>query len=724
MKNTILTIALALLVAAPLSTIGATATQAGAPLSANTAVRGESASTVYWYANDGKRYVFLNTTTFYSWFPSFSDVRTVLDSDLVTIPLGGNVTYRPGAKLVKIDTDPKVYAVAKNGVLRHVTSEYLAEQLYGADWRYNVHDIPDVYFTNYTVGTPIYNVYDYNVSNEYNGVSTPSDSLRNPTNWTSILGYFNATANRTTLNAGENLTLTATLRGGYTLPSNYRIEIQDPRTAQSIKTCWNVTTCSTSINMVITGGITNIIFHARLIDGNGTVIADEWFPTVSITDGSTSNSLTIWTDKTSINSGDSVMVSAWSSDTFNASRIEVRDERDNSLVFTCYDVRNCSQSRTFFRRNTSENTFRLYAQLKDWNGAVLRTAYTPTMTFNGTSQTGTLTLTADRTSITSGQAVQLNAYYGGTFPTNGRVEIQSYTYGAAYPGSQTVLHNFTTVKTCYTNSCHVTVHPTTSSDYRAVVFNSNGTIVDGWVGQCSGGSSCENIGNYVKHISVSGSGSSNGDNRINGLVLNADRTNINAGELVRLTANAFNSGTWSYTGNRIDIVDAHRGTIVRTCYDVSTCVVDVYPQAQSSTNLTAQYQARIYDRNGVLAMTQYGPVIYLSSANGTTNGSNGNTTLGTGTITFAPTDALHPNRNVYLTATFVDSNIPLYDAQVRIYTEDSSTPIATCNSAYTCSVSYSTGPSPMTTRTYAQLSNHYNAESYVETPRVTLTTTW
>ncbi|MCR4256541.1 MAG: hypothetical protein NUW08_02445, partial [Candidatus Uhrbacteria bacterium] len=303
-------------------------------------------------------------------------------------------------------------------------------------------------------------------------------------------------------------------------------------------------------------------------------------------------------------------------------------------------------------------------------------------------------------------------------PTNGRLEIQSFTYGAAYPGSPTILHNFTTVKTCYTNSCQVTVYPTTDTDYRAVVFNANGTIVEGWVGQCSGGMYCENISNYVENIYVTGSGS--GDNRINGLVLNANRTNINAGDRVRLTANAFNSGTWSYTGNRIDIVDAHRGTIVKTCYDVSTCVADVYPQAQSATNLSAQYQVRIYDRNGVLAMSQYSPVIYLTSY----NGSNGNSTIGTGAITFAPTDALHPNRNVYLTSTFTGSSVPQYDAQVRIYTEQSSTPIAICNGGYTCAVSYPTGSSPMTTRIYGQLSNRFSVGTYAETPRVSLTTTW
>ena len=598
MKKSLLMFVLALLVAAPLSAFDTNVAQAGAPLSANIAVRGESAVTVYWYANDGKRYVFPNAAAYFTWFPSWDSVRTITDADLISIPLGGNATYRPGAKLVKINTDPRTYAVAKGGVLRHVTSESLASQLYGADWRSDIHDIPDTYFTNYTVGAPIYNESDYNVSNEYHGVSTPSDSLRATTN-------------------------------------------------------------------------------------------------------GTSGTLSIWTDKTSINSGDAITVSAWSSDTFNVSRIEVYDERDNNLVFTCYSVQNCSQSRTFFRRNTSENTFRLYAQLKDWNGTVLRTTYSPTVTFNGTNQMGTLTLTADRTSITGGQTVTLTAQYGSDLPTNSYLVIRAAGYTGMNPSSQSGYG----LTTCYTRFCTITVNPYVNTSYQAHIVQ-NGSIT----------AQSSQVSVYVD-----GSGSSNdGVNYINGLVLNADRTSINPGNVVRLTADAFKSGTWSYTGNRIDIVDAHRGTIVRTCYDVSTCVADVYPQAQSATNLTAQYQARIYDRNGVFAMSQYSPVIYLTSY----NGSNGNSTIGTGTITFAPTDALHPNRNVYLTSTFTGSNIPLYDAQVRIYTEQSSTPIATCNAGYTCSVSYPTGSSPMTTRIYGQLSNRFSVGTYAETPRVNLTTTW
>ena len=112
-------------------------------------------ATVYYLATDGKRYVFPNLKTYLTWFSGFSDVATVSQQDLASFPLGGNVTYRPGIKLVKIVSDPKVYAVDNGGVLRWVTSESLAVSLYGSDWSKKVDDVPDAFFTNYSSGASV-----------------------------------------------------------------------------------------------------------------------------------------------------------------------------------------------------------------------------------------------------------------------------------------------------------------------------------------------------------------------------------------------------------------------------------------------------------------------------------------------------------------------------------------------------------------------------------------
>ncbi len=124
-----------------------------------------SGDTVYYFASNGKRFVFPNSKTYFTWYTNFDGVKTIPDGALSTIPLGGNVTYRPGRKMVKITTDPRTYVVDGTGVLRHVTSEQLAESLYGIAWKNQIDDIPDGFFINYRLGTPIQTVSDYQPAN-------------------------------------------------------------------------------------------------------------------------------------------------------------------------------------------------------------------------------------------------------------------------------------------------------------------------------------------------------------------------------------------------------------------------------------------------------------------------------------------------------------------------------------------------------------------------------
>ena len=114
-----------------------------------------SGPAVYFYDNDGKRYVFPNEKTYFSWFSDFSSVKTITDAELAAIMIGGNVTVRPGTKLVKITTDPKVYAVSKCGTLHWIESEAVAKALYGDAWATRVIDVPDSFFVNYSIGSSI-----------------------------------------------------------------------------------------------------------------------------------------------------------------------------------------------------------------------------------------------------------------------------------------------------------------------------------------------------------------------------------------------------------------------------------------------------------------------------------------------------------------------------------------------------------------------------------------
>jgi len=112
-------------------------------------------SAVYYLGDDGQRYVFPNTSTYMSWYSDFSGVVTVPSTELQSYPIGGNVTMRPGTNLVKITTDPTVYAVEPGGELRSIVSEENAIDLYGADWASRVVDVPDAFFVNYEKGSAL-----------------------------------------------------------------------------------------------------------------------------------------------------------------------------------------------------------------------------------------------------------------------------------------------------------------------------------------------------------------------------------------------------------------------------------------------------------------------------------------------------------------------------------------------------------------------------------------
>ena len=504
MRKTLISLLTFALIASPLMGLGNTAKAA----TTNTAVRGESALTVYWYAPDGKRYTFPNASTYFTWFPSFDTVTNISDADLQAIPLGNqNVTYRPGAKLVKVQTDPKVYAVSKNALLRHVTSESLAHDLYGADWRLQVTDIPDTFFTNYTVGTPIYSASDYNVSNEYNGVTYPHESLK-------------------------------------------------------------------------------------------------------------------------------------------------------------------------------------------------------TATTGSTNQSGALTLSADRTSINSGEAVTLTANYNGTLPANGRIEIKEVRTGNI-------------VQTCYSGSCLITVNPIQQSGYDSLQYMA--TVKDQYESQL--------VTQYSPVVSFNttaqNTASNDGMNYVNGLTLQVDQTSIASGDRIKLTANAFNAGNWNYIGNRIEIRDLRNGSIVQTCNDQSWCVANIAVNTLGSET-QAQFEAHIYDRNGAFLMSQIGPVIYLTSTGSTGTSSTGSTTdtlAGNVNIEFNPNSNLRTNGTIYISANVLDTNARTADLVTRVYDERSSSPIATCYGAITCTTSYFTGASPVNTRIHAIVTSASNPGS-IETSRYQLTTTY
>ncbi len=129
-------------------------------------------SAVYYVGSDGKRHPFPNVRVYHSWYADFSSVQTITIAQMAAIPLGANVRIRPGTRLLKFETVPTVYAIARGGILHAIASEEIASALFGSEWATLVDDITDVLFGNYLVGGTIATAADYDPAAERDASAT------------------------------------------------------------------------------------------------------------------------------------------------------------------------------------------------------------------------------------------------------------------------------------------------------------------------------------------------------------------------------------------------------------------------------------------------------------------------------------------------------------------------------------------------------------------------
>jgi hypothetical protein len=117
-------------------------------------IKTADSSAVYWYLN-GKRNVFTTFFVYDSWFPDFNGVVTIPAGQMSDITLGKSVPMRAGTYLLKIQSDPRVYAVLPLGKLSWIQTENQAVSLYGANWSKRVVDIDVAFFAAYSYGDPL-----------------------------------------------------------------------------------------------------------------------------------------------------------------------------------------------------------------------------------------------------------------------------------------------------------------------------------------------------------------------------------------------------------------------------------------------------------------------------------------------------------------------------------------------------------------------------------------
>jgi len=127
----------------------------GAEVTPGSLIKGEGSAAVYYVDEDLTRHVFPNGRIFLSWFENFDGIIVLTDAELAAYPLAGNVPYKPGKIMVKIQTDPRTYAVDEGGTLRWIKTEAAARALYGSDWNRKIHDLSDAFFNDYQNGDEI-----------------------------------------------------------------------------------------------------------------------------------------------------------------------------------------------------------------------------------------------------------------------------------------------------------------------------------------------------------------------------------------------------------------------------------------------------------------------------------------------------------------------------------------------------------------------------------------
>jgi hypothetical protein len=132
---------------------------------------------VYYIGADGRRHAFPNDKAYFTWYSDFSGVKVLTADKLASIPLGANVRYRSGVRMVKFTTDPKVYAVSLGGQLRWIKTEELAKALYGHDWNTKIDDLSDAFYVNYSFGEPIEVASEFNPSAQTSGADKISTDL-------------------------------------------------------------------------------------------------------------------------------------------------------------------------------------------------------------------------------------------------------------------------------------------------------------------------------------------------------------------------------------------------------------------------------------------------------------------------------------------------------------------------------------------------------------------
>jgi hypothetical protein len=155
-------------------------------------IKSQDNPAVYYFGKDCKRHAFPDEKTYFGWYKDFNSVLTLTPAFIAKIPLGKNVTHKPGYRMIKFPSVDKVYAVSQGRTLHWVTTEALAEAIYGphgindyptgVSWNKKVDDVSEAFYGDYVIGTDIKMAVD-TLHTDYNPISELANVKTIDDNW-------------------------------------------------------------------------------------------------------------------------------------------------------------------------------------------------------------------------------------------------------------------------------------------------------------------------------------------------------------------------------------------------------------------------------------------------------------------------------------------------------------------------------------------------------------
>ncbi|MEK7619936.1 MAG: hypothetical protein AAB413_01715 [Patescibacteria group bacterium] len=112
----------------------------------------QAGSPIVYLVKDGWRYAIPDETTYFTWFDSWSQVKTV-GNEIYSVPIGGAASMNIGS-LVKLVGDDRVYMVTDWRRLQHLDNEAVVISDYGKTWATQVKQIGTAPAKHYTFGQP------------------------------------------------------------------------------------------------------------------------------------------------------------------------------------------------------------------------------------------------------------------------------------------------------------------------------------------------------------------------------------------------------------------------------------------------------------------------------------------------------------------------------------------------------------------------------------------